>query len=177
MNESVRVTAYVGLGSNLQDPIQQVKRAQLELAQLPNTCCVRHSSLYLTRPLGPQDQPDFINAVARLETGLAPEALLDLLQELERRHLRVREGARWGPRTLDLDLLLYDQLQLASERLNLPHPELSRRAFVLLPLAEVTPRDLWIPGCGSLAALLEQVSDEGVRRLSSTRPRSIRWNG
>ena len=159
------VTAYVGLGSNLDEPVQQVRRALQELDRLPATRCVRHSALYHTRPLGPQDQPDYINAVAQLATGLAPEPLLDALQSLEQRHRRVRQGPRWGPRTLDLDLLLYDTLQMSTERLILPHPELTRRAFVLLPLAEVAPRTLKIPGCGMLAHWCDRISNDGVLRL------------
>jgi 2-amino-4-hydroxy-6-hydroxymethyldihydropteridine diphosphokinase len=166
MSERRRVIAYVGLGSNLDDPIQQVTRALQELGRLPATRCVRRSSLYLTRPLGPPDQADYINAVAQLETALAPERLLDALQELEYRHLRVRRGPRWGPRTLDLDLLLYGRQQLANARLVVPHPELTRRSFVLLPLAEVAPRELEIPGCGSLTDWLAQISDDGVRKLA-----------
>jgi 2-amino-4-hydroxy-6-hydroxymethyldihydropteridine diphosphokinase len=165
MNETDRVCAYVGLGSNLNNPMQQVSSALRELDRLPATCCVRYSSLYMTRPLGPEDQPDYVNAVAQLETALAPETLLDAMQELEHRHRRVRRGARWGPRTLDLDLLLYGMQQLITDRLVVPHPELTRRAFVLLPLAEVAPPGLEIPGCGALADWLKRVSDDGVRRL------------
>jgi 2-amino-4-hydroxy-6-hydroxymethyldihydropteridine diphosphokinase len=160
-----RVTAYVGLGSNLDDPMRQVTSALQELDRLPETRCVRHSSLYRTRPLGPQDQPDYINAVVHLQTALDPEPLLDALQELEHRHRRLREGPRWGPRTLDLDLLLYDGRQFASDRLVVPHPEMTRRAFVLLPLAEIAPESLEIPGRGDLAHWLERISDDGVQRL------------
>ena len=166
MIQPLWVTAYVGLGSNLDDPLQQVASALEELDRLPLTRCVRRSSLYRTRPLGAQNQPDYINAVAQLETGLAPEPLLDALQELERRHRRVREGPRWGPRTLDLDLLLYDVQRVTSERLIVPHPEMTRRAFVLLPLAEVAPDGLEIPGYGSLAQYLALIGDDGVARLA-----------
>jgi 2-amino-4-hydroxy-6-hydroxymethyldihydropteridine diphosphokinase len=166
MIEPQRVSAYVGLGSNLDDPVRQVDGALRELDRLPATRCVRRSSLYLTRPVGPVEQPDFINAVARLETGLAPEALLDALLELERRHLRRRGGPRWGPRTLDLDLLLYGRQRVVSERLVVPHPELTRRAFVLLPLVEVAPAGLDIPGCGALAQWLARISHEGVQRIA-----------
>ncbi len=109
-----------------------------ELDQLPLTRRRRASSLYATRPVGPADQPDFINAVAQLETRLSPLALLDQLQALEQRHGRVRER-RWGPRTLDLDLLLFDDRRLVTPRLTLPHPEMVKRAFVLVPLAEIAP--------------------------------------
>jgi 2-amino-4-hydroxy-6-hydroxymethyldihydropteridine diphosphokinase len=166
MIQAHRVIAYVGLGSNLDDPVGQVTTALLELGRLHSTRCVRHSSLYRTRPLGPQDQPDYINAVAQLETGLAPEPLLDALQGLELRHRRVRQGPRWGPRTLDLDLLLYDQQRVASERLVVPHPEMTRRAFVLLPLAEVAPEGLEIPGYASLVQCLTRIAHDGVQRLA-----------
>jgi 2-amino-4-hydroxy-6-hydroxymethyldihydropteridine diphosphokinase len=165
MSESAWVTTYIGLGSNLDEPLQQVKSALIELARLPETRCVQHSSLYRTAPVGPPDQPDFINAVAKLETGLGPESLLDALQRIEQNHLRVRQGPRWGPRTLDLDLLLYGTHQLATARLQIPHPHLTQRAFVLLPLAEVASRNLQIPGVGALAQLLDRVSDDGVQRL------------
>jgi 2-amino-4-hydroxy-6-hydroxymethyldihydropteridine diphosphokinase len=165
MPKTAQVTAYIGVGSNLEDPLDQVRRALLELDQLPLTRCVRHSSLYRTPPVGPVAQPHYINAVARLMTDLAPEPLLDALQAMERRHFRVRRGPRWGPRTLDLDLLLYGIQGYTSERLEIPHPQLVHRAFVLLPLAEIAPQDLQVPGCGPLADLLTQVSPDGIERL------------
>lgn len=130
--------AWVGLGSNLEGPREHVERALEELDRLPLTCRVAASRLYASRPVGPADQPDYINAVAQLVTGLSPLALLDQLQALEQRHGRVR-GRRWGPRTLDLDLLLYDDCRLTLPRLTLPHPEMARRAFVLVPLVELAP--------------------------------------
>lgn len=160
------VTAYVGLGSNLQDPENQIHTALRELTTLPDTRCVRHSSLYRTRPVGPQDQPDFINAVAMLTTGLPAESLLDACQKLEQIHRRVRQGERWGPRTLDLDLLLYARQRIATARLTVPHPRIAERAFVLVPLAEIAPSEMSIPGLGSLSELLEQVGLDGVQRLS-----------
>ncbi|MEN8178392.1 MAG: 2-amino-4-hydroxy-6-hydroxymethyldihydropteridine diphosphokinase [Pseudomonadota bacterium] len=165
MNEA-RVTAYIGLGSNLKDPQDQVHKALRELAELPDTQCVSHSSLYRTRPVGPRNQPDFINAVAMLNTGLPAESLLDECQKLEQRHRRVRGGERWGPRTLDLDLLLFDQQRIATARLVVPHPQLAERAFVLVPLAEIAPSEMRIPGLGMLGELLEKVDLDGVRRLS-----------
>ncbi|SDO45488.1 2-amino-4-hydroxy-6-hydroxymethyldihydropteridinediphosphokinase [Halomonas shengliensis] len=130
--------AWVGLGSNLEEPDAQVARALDALDRLPLTRRRAASGLYASRPVGPQDQPDFINAVACLETRLSPLALLDQLQALEQRHRRVR-GRRWGPRTLDLDLLLFDDSRLALPRLTLPHPEMTRRAFVVVPLLAVAP--------------------------------------
>ncbi|MGQ4878208.1 2-amino-4-hydroxy-6-hydroxymethyldihydropteridine diphosphokinase [Billgrantia sp. LNSP4103-1] len=133
------VDAYVGLGSNLDAPVEQVRRALEELDALPLTTRMAASRLYVSRPVGPQDQPDFINAVAHLRTRLSPLALLDQLQSLEQRHRRVRQR-HWGPRTLDLDLLLYGNETLELPRLRVPHPEMASRAFVLLPLAELTPQ-------------------------------------
>ncbi|WP_346796394.1 2-amino-4-hydroxy-6-hydroxymethyldihydropteridine diphosphokinase [Halomonas sp. Bachu 37] len=131
-------SVYIGLGSNLDDPVDQVSQALEALRHLPVTRHVSSSQLYRSRPVGPQDQPDFINAVARLETRLSPLALLDQLQALEQHHSR-RRPRRWGPRTLDLDLLLYGEQTLALPRLTLPHPEMTRRGFVLLPLQELAP--------------------------------------
>ncbi|MDR5887037.1 2-amino-4-hydroxy-6-hydroxymethyldihydropteridine diphosphokinase [Vreelandella janggokensis] len=130
--------AYIGLGSNLDNPTDQIRQALGELARLPLSDMVGASSLYATPPLGPQDQPDFINAVAALQTSLSPLALLDQLQALEQHHRRQRRR-HWGPRTLDLDLLLYDQLALDTPRLKLPHLHMHVRAFVLVPLYELAP--------------------------------------
>lgn len=134
-----RADVYVGLGSNLDAPVDQIRRAFEELDALPLTNCMAVSRLYASRPVGPQDQPDFINAVAYLRTRLSPLALLDQLQALEQRHRRVRQR-RWGPRTLDLDLLLYGNETLDLPRLRVPHPAMASRAFVLLPLAELSPQ-------------------------------------
>ncbi|CAM3490917.1 2-amino-4-hydroxy-6-hydroxymethyldihydropteridine diphosphokinase [Halomonas lysinitropha] len=129
---------WIGLGSNLDGPRKHVERALRELDSLPLTHRIAASRLYASTPLGPTNQPDYINAVAQLETRLSPLALLDQLQALEQRHGRVR-GQRWGPRTLDLDLLLFDDYRVTLPRLTLPHPEMVRRAFVLVPLAELAP--------------------------------------
>lgn len=139
-----RALAYIGLGSNLDAPRDQLNRALAALAILPLSERVAHSSLYASAPVGPQDQPDFVNAVAAIRTRLSPLALLDQLQAIEQRHRRIRER-HWGPRTLDLDLLWYDDLTQRSPRLTLPHPEMHRRRFVLEPLAEIAP-DLPIQG-------------------------------
>jgi 2-amino-4-hydroxy-6-hydroxymethyldihydropteridine diphosphokinase len=162
-----RSVAYIGLGANLAGPRRQVERAVDELAALPKSRLTAVSRLFRTAPVGPQDQPDFINAAARLETGLAPEALLHAMQHIERAHGRVRSGTRWGPRTLDLDLLLYDDLHRALPGLDLPHPEIARRAFVLVPLAEIAPAGLYIPGQGRLDLLLAAIDQAGVEPLDA----------
>jgi 2-amino-4-hydroxy-6-hydroxymethyldihydropteridine diphosphokinase len=136
-------TAFVGLGSNLADPVRQVETALQELDRLPHTRVVKRSSLHRTAPVGYAHQPDFINAVAQLETGLPAERLLDELQALEARHGRERSFPN-APRTLDLDLLLYGQLVLNTKRLTVPHPRMRDRQFVLAPLREIAP-DLEIP--------------------------------
>ncbi|MBB3142489.1 2-amino-4-hydroxy-6-hydroxymethyldihydropteridine diphosphokinase [Halomonas organivorans] len=155
--------AWIGLGSNLDDPHGHVERALAELDALPLTRRRQASSRYASRPVGPADQPDFVNAVAELSTRLSPLALLDQLQALEQRHGRVR-GRRWGPRTLDLDLLLFDQRRLATPRLTLPHPEMVRRAFVLVPLAELDP-ELELPDGRHVATLAIALDQTGLRRV------------
>lgn len=154
--------AYIGLGSNLCDPCEQVRRAFDELAELPLTRLAGRSSLYVTTPVGPVSQPDFINAVARVETQLEPRRLLHALQGIERAHGRVRDGTRWGPRVLDLDLLAYADDEIDEPDLRVPHPELARRAFVLVPLLDVAPPTLEIPGYGTLGALERRCSPAGV---------------
>lgn len=162
-----RVTAYIGLGSNLCDPWAQVTSALEALAALPGCRLAAVSALYRTAPVGPIDQPDYVNAVAALDTALEPSALLAELQALERRHGRARDGRRWGPRTLDLDILLYADLRLDIPGLTIPHPEMANRAFVLVPLAEIAAPGLAIPGRGDLAALLANCpGKDGVRRAA-----------
>ena len=156
-------TAYIALGANLGDPKATVLAAFAALANLPESRVARCSSLYRTAPVGILSQPDFVNAIVLLETTLAPEALLDALLDIEARFGRIRRE-RNGPRTLDLDLLLYDDIELDLPRLTLPHPRLHLRAFVLLPLAEVAP-DLAIPRRGSVAAWLPAVANQGIVRL------------
>lgn len=166
------IKTFVGLGSNLGDPETQILAALEELNSLPSTRLLAHSRLYGSRPLVPEKkdgmegadhqasgQPDYINAVAELETGLDPESLLDHLQQIEINHRRQRR-AKWAARTLDLDILLYGQQQIRTDRLTVPHPEISRRAFVLLPLAELAS-DLGVPGQGRIGSLADQcaVSD------------------
>ncbi|ROH87883.1 2-amino-4-hydroxy-6-hydroxymethyldihydropteridine diphosphokinase [Stagnimonas aquatica] len=144
--------AYVALGANLGEPALQIEAALNRLAQLPETRLPARSRLYRSAPLGPAGQPDYCNAVAALETGLEPHALLDHLQAIERDAGRVR-GERWGARYLDLDLLLHGDCRIDDERLKLPHPELANRVFVLQPLAEIAPA-LELPGHGPISARL-----------------------
>jgi 2-amino-4-hydroxy-6-hydroxymethyldihydropteridine diphosphokinase len=160
------VIAYIGLGSNLNDPGQQIKSARVAIAATDKISEVAFSSLYRSLPMGPQDQPDYVNAVMSIATELEPFELLRCLQAIENEQGRVRTGLRWGARTLDLDLLIYDQMQLADPVLTLPHSGLPDRAFVLYPLYEIAP-DLVVPGYGPLTALLEQCSQAGLQQLSS----------
>jgi len=161
------VTAYIGLGSNLQQPSEQLNQALQQLAKIPQTHLMTASPLYRSAPLGPADQPDYINAVAALATRLSPLELLDALQAIERQQGRVREGERWGPRTLDLDLLLYGNQQIHNDRLVVPHPGLGERNFVLYPLSDITGEDLLIPGLDTLGHLLQACSRQGLELLET----------
>ena len=150
-------TAYVGVGSNLNDPRVQVLQAFTELDGLPNTRVVRKSSLYRSAPMGHAAQPDFVNAVAQVETGLPAERLLAELQAVEARHGRERSFPN-APRTLDLDLLLYGTARIASPALTVPHPRMHERAFVLKPLLEIAPQ---LP----FTAQLDACADQEVERI------------
>ncbi len=167
------VIAYIGLGSNLCDPAVQVRTAMAELEGMRQSRLIARSSLYRTAPVGPADQPDYINAVVALETRLTPRGLLDALQSIERQHGRQRDGTRWGPRTLDLDILLYGDEQATEPGLQIPHPEMSGRAFVLVPLAEIAPAALRVPGSRTLAELVEICPREGIARLPSASGRGV----
>ena len=154
--------AYIGLGSNLDNPAEQITVAMDELSVLPETSLVRCSSLYRSAPLGPQDQPDFINAVVKLQTGLTADKLLEQLQQIEKTHGRIRT-VHWGPRTLDLDLLLFGNMRIKTENLTVPHPHIAERGFVLSPLLEIDPA-IDIPGRGSASDLLCKLDqDQSVR--------------
>lgn len=145
--------AFVGIGSNLDDPREQMRHAVAALAKVPGTTLCEVSALYSSAAVGPPGQPDYLNAVARLRTQLDPEALLDELQAIENARGRVRDGPRWGPRTLDLDVLLYGNEVIDSPRLQVPHPEMAKRSFVLYPLAEIAP-ELVLPDGTPLRSLL-----------------------
>ena len=157
-------TAFIALGSNLGDPESQVRRGFAALAELPQTRLEAASSLYRSAPVGHADQPDFINAVAKLSTGLAPQALLAALLAVEARFGRTRSFAN-APRTLDLDLLLYDAVTLCEPGLRVPHPRMHQRAFVLAPLVEIAP-DCVIPGLGPAANWLARCAGQSVSRLA-----------
>lgn len=155
--------AFVALGANLADPVVQVRAALEALTQLPDSRLLRASSLYRTAPVGIHGQPDFINAVAALETSLAPQALLAALFAIEAKFGR-RRDYRHAPRTLDLDLLLYDTLRIDTPALVLPHPRMHQRAFVLAPLAELQPA-LELPGLGRAADLLAGLPDQPITKI------------
>lgn len=157
--------AYVGLGSNLRDPAAQVQAAFAALAQLPQTSLVCRSSLYGSSPMGPVAQPDFCNAVAGLLTALEPAALLAALRAIEERFGRERERERWGPRVIDLDLLMYGERCSTDPQLTLPHPGIAERNFVLIPWREFAP-DLCVPGLGRLAGLAARISPDGLWRMA-----------
>ena len=161
--------AYIGLGSNLEDPRSQLQRALVDLAGLPDTRLVARSSLYRSAPLGSPDQPDlsnqpdFVNAVAKIETALVPQALLHALLNVEHQHGRKRTF-RNAPRTLDMDVLLYDDMQLHEHGLTIPHPQMHLRAFVLQPLLEIAP-DIGIPGVGQAQRLLQACQGQVLERM------------
>lgn len=155
--------AYVGIGSNLEDAVGHVRAAMEELDGLPHTRVVKRSSLYRSAPLGYEAQPEFINAVAQLETGLPAQRLLAELQNVEARHGRRRSFAN-APRTLDLDILLFGELSLDAPSLTIPHPRMHERAFVLRPLLEISP-DLGIPRRGSAQACLEACAAQEIERI------------
>lgn len=161
---SAVATAFIGLGSNMGDSGTLLRAGGAALAALPGTEVAARSALYRSAPVGRTDQPNFINAVCQLATTLAPESLLESLFGIERLHGRVRDGERGGPRTLDLDLLLYADLMCVTEALELPHPRLHERAFVLQPLVELAP-NLVVPGRGSVRDLLAACLDQRIERL------------
>lgn len=154
---------YIALGSNLANPLHQVQSALNALAELPQTQLIATSSLYRTPPLGPQDQPDYLNAVVALDTDLSAENLLDHTQKIELEHGRVRKDERWGPRTLDLDILLFGDEIINTERLTVPHYDMKNRQFMLYPLAEIAP-ELHFPTGESLQYVITQLGAEPLTR-------------
>ena len=156
--------AYVGLGSNLQMPARQLDEAFDLLAEIPGTRVILRSSLYRSAAFGGIEQPDFVNAVAALLTTLGPPDFLAALLEIEKRQGRDRDGERWGPRVLDLDLLVYDGQVIDRPGLTVPHPGIAERNFVLLPLGEIAP-DLVIPGLGRVANLPVNTDEPSISRI------------
>jgi len=157
------IRVYIALGSNLAKPVDQVNCALEALAHMPRTKLVVCSAFYRSKPLGPQNQPDFLNAVVALDTELPPEELLDCTQAIEQNQGRVRKLERWGPRTLDLDMLLYGDRVINTERLTVPHYDMKNREFMLYPLAEIAPELVFHDG-ESLQTVLTHVPLNGLER-------------
>lgn len=154
-------TCYIGIGSNLGDPIKQARQAIDALKEVTNSTLISVSSLYGSKPMGPSDQPDYVNAVAMLETTLEPLELLDALQHIEQTQGRVRKAQRWGPRTLDLDILLINNSTIDIPRLTVPHYGMREREFVLYPLLEIAPQ-LVLPDGTALEQLTTQCPRNGL---------------
>jgi len=157
--------AYIGIGSNLQGPAKQIENAMESLANLPRTRLVSVSSKYRSAPYGGVEQPDFVNAVAAVLTRLSPLELLAALQDIEMRQGRERSGTRWGPRVIDLDLLVYSDQKVDKPGLTVPHPGIGERNFVLLPLGEIAP-ELVIPGLGRVAGIPVNMEEPSVSRIT-----------
>ncbi len=161
------VRCYIGLGANLAQPVQQLQHAVLALGQLAQTTLITVSAFYGSKPMGPQDQPDYVNAVAAIDTSLTAEQLLHSLQQIEQTQGRQRKAERWGARTLDLDILLYGDATIQTEQLTVPHYGMRVREFVLYPLYEIAPH-LCLPDGTVLASLLTQVPLNGLQKLHSS---------
>lgn len=157
--------SYIGIGSNQAQPIEQAKQAITALSNIKDTILLMCSSLYRSAPMGPQDQPDYINAVAKLETRLSALELLDALQVIEQEQGRERKALRWGPRTLDLDILLYADQEIENERLTVPHYGMKEREFVLYPLFEIAPT-LQMPNGTSLIEILKHCDKNGLTAIT-----------
>jgi 2-amino-4-hydroxy-6-hydroxymethyldihydropteridine diphosphokinase len=157
--------AYIALGSNIESPLEQIQRGLEHVSRLPSTLLIAHSGVYQSAPLGTVEQPEFINAVAGVLTQLAPLELLRALKQLEQSLGRQQPIVRWGPRSIDLDLLVYAHAQIASAELTIPHPGITERNFVLYPLLDIAP-DLLVPGRGKVRTLAACVSVEGLLRVA-----------
>jgi len=155
---------FIGLGSNLDDPLSQLKKAVEQLRKVKTLNLINVSSFYSSSPMGPQDQPDYINAVVEVTTSLSAEQLLDELQQIENKQGRVRLQ-HWGARTLDLDILLYGSEVINTERLTVPHSGISERNFVLYPLNDLVDADFKIPSLGKISELLVACPMSGITRL------------
>ncbi len=159
------ITAYIGLGSNLSKPIKQIEKAIEKIGIIPKSRLLSVSSLYLSKPMGPQDQNDYINAVLALETALSAIELLNALQSIENNAGRVRKENRWGARILDLDIILFGNEIINTDRLTIPHYGMSEREFVLLPLAEIPP-ELILPNGESITELSQNIAINSMVKLS-----------
>ncbi len=157
--------AYIGLGSNLSEPVKQVQSAIIEIKKIADSKIITASSLYLSKPMGPQDQDDYINAVIALETSLTPLELLDALQTIENKAGRIRKAERWGARILDLDIILFGNQVINTERLIIPHYGMTEREFVLLPLAEISP-ELTMPTGESIKILSQKFANNTMVKRS-----------
>lgn len=162
-----KIISFIGIGANLGQPIQHAKAAIKALRQIPQSRLMAVSPLYCSKPLGPAEQPDYINAVAKLETQLEAEALLDTLQSIELSQGRERKEERWGPRTLDLDILLYGNHTIQTPRLTIPHYHMAEREFVLYPLADIAT-DLTLPDGRTLQALLAHCPLNGLQQVGES---------
>jgi len=156
--------AYIGLGSNLDKPEAQIAKAIDSIKHLDDTQLISQSSLYLSEPMGDKNQQDYINAVVKLKTSLSPLELLDQLQKIENAQGRVRNSDRWSARTLDLDLLLYGNQKIESDRLTVPHYGMKLRNFVIIPLAEIEPQ-LYLPDGSKITSLMKNLGNQGIKKL------------
>jgi 2-amino-4-hydroxy-6-hydroxymethyldihydropteridine diphosphokinase len=164
-SQNLPVVAYIGLGSNLAQPVAQIKSARAVISSIADIQELAFSSLYHSLPMGPQDQPDYVNAVMCVATDLSPMDLLRCLQAIENDHGRERKGERWGARTLDLDILIYGDREINLPELIVPHKGLDERSFVLYPLFEIAPQ-LIVPGKGPISGLVAKCPLSGLRRMN-----------
>jgi len=158
------IRAYIGIGSNLDNPVAQVLEAVEEMEMIPDTILVARSSLYRGRPMGPEEQPDYVNAVVSLDTLLSADELLSALIAIEDMQGRTRDGEKWGPRIIDLDLLLYGNSTIDTATLTVPHPGMHERDFVIVPLEEVAG-NVKIPGRGFLYSLINKCKSHSLKKL------------
>jgi 2-amino-4-hydroxy-6-hydroxymethyldihydropteridine diphosphokinase len=165
MQDISPIEVYIGVGSNLSNPRLQVRNAIAQITQAENITLISASSLYISKPMGPQDQDDYVNAVICIETNLAPLELLDTLQAFENQAGRVRKDNRWGARILDLDILLFGELVMDTQRLTLPHYGIKEREFVIFPLEEIT-EEFILPDGDSVKFLSQSIEHNGIKRIS-----------
>ena len=158
------IRVYIGIGSNLDNPVAQVLEAVEELEMIPDTILAERSTLYSARPMGPEDQPDYVNAVVAMDTLLSADEIHKALIRIEDLQGRVREGEKWGPRIIDLDLLLYGNSTIDTATLTVPHPGMHERDFVIIPLEEVAG-NLKIPGRGNLYSLINKCKSHSLKKL------------